>query len=115
MAAKYRSEAGIWDYTPDTAKTAGEVILLGSNSDLLGVVVADIEAGQLGALDTKNIWNFPTSIEDWEQGEAAYYDSVSGEMTRDVTDVYGGRVEKQVTSALVAVEINKSSMMPEAS
>lgn len=113
--ATYKGESGVWDYTPTSAATAGDVVLLGDNDDILGVVVADTEASQLGAIRTNGIFEFTTAVSDFSQGDACYYDSVNNVITEDVTDTYAGRVASQPTSTTVRVDINASSMMPEAS
>lgn len=113
--ANYKGESNVIDYTPTSAATAGDVVLLGTSEDLLGIVVADTEASQLGALYVKGIFEFTTAVSDFTQGDPCYYDSVNEVITEDVTDVYAGRVASQPTSTTVRVLINDSSMMPEAS
>jgi len=44
------------DYTPGTAKTAGDVVVQGN---LVGVCNVDIAANALGALSVEGVFNFP--------------------------------------------------------
>ena len=49
------SETGVWDYTPDTAKAAGDCVILGK---VIGVVSRPIAAGAKGAVNTKGVFAF---------------------------------------------------------
>jgi predicted RecA/RadA family phage recombinase len=97
-------------YTPDGADvTAGDVVVL--NSDVIGVVVADTEDGQLGALYVDGVFRFDTSAT-ITVGENAYWNATSEEITDDNTDVYAGRVTEVVSTTQLDVKIN---FKPEAS
>jgi predicted RecA/RadA family phage recombinase len=50
-----KSEAGVWDYTPSTAKVAGELVLLGK---IVGVVSRPIAANAKGAINTMGVFTF---------------------------------------------------------
>jgi predicted RecA/RadA family phage recombinase len=95
-----------WDHTPVVAKTAGDVVLLGTDSDVIGVIVADTAASALGAVSVSGVFQF-TTADTFVQGEAAYY-NVSGDViTDDATDTYAGRVAATVASGTtVLVDIN---------
>lgn len=55
--ARYKQQGSNIDYTPSTAKTAGEVVVL--STGLVGVVPTDIAANQLGALNIDGVWDLP--------------------------------------------------------
>lgn len=113
--ATFKHGAETWDYTPVAATSAGDVVLLGDNDDVLGVAVADIEAAQLGAVYVEGVFEFTTAVTDFSQGDAAYYNSSSETITETATDKYAGRVVSQPTSTTVRVSINMSSEYPSAS
>ena len=103
--ATIRGDGQRWDYTPDgAAVTAGDVVLLGTDSEIISVVVADTKDGELGAVQVAGLVDFDTS-DTLVQGDAAYYNSVSDEMTDETTDTYAGRVEEMLTN-IVRVDIN---------
>lgn len=60
-------------YTPETAKLAGDVIEIGDN--LVGVVVTEIAAGELGALELGGIWAFKKVTGAAAQGNDFYWDN----------------------------------------
>ncbi len=53
--ATFKSEPGVWDYTPSTAKTVGEVVHLGK---VVGVVCRPIAANAKGAVATRGVFTF---------------------------------------------------------
>jgi predicted RecA/RadA family phage recombinase len=53
--ATFKSKSGIWDYTPSTAKAAGDVVILGK---VVGVVCRPIAASTKGAVTTKGVFTF---------------------------------------------------------
>jgi len=71
---RYIHQGDAIDYTPDTAVTAGQVIV---RNDLLGVAKIDIPANTLGALAVVGVFDFPkatgagTAIQD---GESLFWD-----------------------------------------
>ena len=106
MSATFRYTEQVWDYTPATAKSAGDIVLLGTDTDVVGVVVADLAANELGAIRVTGACDFTTAVTDFAQGDAAYYDSVTGTITDDNTDTYAGRVTEQISSTVIRVAIN---------
>ena len=105
MSATYKHSEPVWDYTPVAAATAGDVVLLGTSEDIVGVVVSDIAAGILGAVRVSGAFEFTTE-DTLAQGDAAYYNETSGYITDDSTDTYAGRVVELVDSDTVRVAIN---------
>ena len=94
-----------WDYTPGADKTAGAVEKLGTDEDVIGVVVADVKANKLGSIAVTGVYEFPTDLTEAVQGDAAYLAS-NGKITATDTDVYAGRVVAQ-GSSVIWVSINK--------
>lgn len=104
MATAKQNSSKTWDYTPVSATTAGDVVVLGT-TDLIGVAVTDIAASKLGALYVDGVFEFPTAST-FEQGDLAYYNATGDVITDDASDVYAGRVVSQPTATTVRVEIN---------
>ena len=53
--ATLKSDAGVWDYTPSSAKAAGDVVLLGK---VVGVVCRPIAANAKGAVAVRGVFTF---------------------------------------------------------
>jgi predicted RecA/RadA family phage recombinase len=105
--ATFKYGADVWPYTPASAKTAGDVVFLGVNSDLAGVVVTDLAASQLGAVRVSGAFEFPTDETGMIQGDAAYWDGTA--VTDDTSDDYLGRVSEYITAGVITVAINLES------
>jgi predicted RecA/RadA family phage recombinase len=105
--ATFKYDAAVWPYTPRTAKTAGDVVFLGANSDLAGVVVTDLAADQLGAIRVDGAFEFPTTETGMVQGDAAYWSGTA--VTGTTSDEYLGRVSEYITAGVITVAINKES------
>jgi len=105
--ATFKYGADVWPYTPASAKTAGDVVFLGANSDLAGVVVTDLAANQLGAVRVNGAFEFPTAETGMIQGDAAYWSGTA--VTDDTSDDYLGRVSEYITAGAITVAINLES------
>ena len=77
--ALFFKDDGTVDYTPGSAVTAGDVVLIGT---VVCVAPVDIPANTLGALHTEGIYKFPKTTDVVTAGDAIYWD-VDG-------DPYGG-------------------------
>jgi predicted RecA/RadA family phage recombinase len=53
--ATLKSDSGVWDYTPATAKAVGDVVILGK---VVGVVCRPIAASTKGAIATRGVFTF---------------------------------------------------------
>ena len=53
--ATLKSDSGVWDYTPASAKSAGDVVILGK---VVGVVSRPIAANAKGAINTRGVFTF---------------------------------------------------------
>lgn len=53
--ATLKSDSGVWDYTPSSAKAAGDVVLLGK---VVGVVCRPIAANAKGSIATRGVFTF---------------------------------------------------------
>ena len=96
-----------WDYTPTGEDaTAGDVVLLGTDDDLISVVVSDTEEDELGAVAVSGVYQFVTAVTDFAQGDPAYL-AGSGAITDDTSDTYAGRVVRQYSTTRVWVDINR--------
>ncbi len=95
-----------WDYTPsgDDA-TAGGVVLLGDDNDVIGIVVADTEEDKLGAVRVTGVFDFPTDLTDTDVGTSVYLAS-SGKITETDTDTYAGRCAGAPSGGRIWVAIN---------
>ena len=71
--ATRRSEDCSIDYTPGTAKTAGDVVVIGTN--LIGIATSDIGASTLGSLAVEGIFNVPKDSSDVTNGLPLYWDA----------------------------------------
>jgi len=78
--AKFRHEGRRIDYTPVSAVSAGDVIVVGS---LVGVAVRDIAAGEKGALAIEGVFEFDKTAgsggEAFTAGQLVYWNATSGE------------------------------------
>lgn len=81
--ARYVSANYTLDYTPSTAKSAGDVVVL---SDLVAVVTHDIAANKLGAVSACGVWELPKAAVAVSQGDALYWDATAGNATTTATD-----------------------------
>lgn len=75
VMGKYKQEGEQIDYTPSSAKTAGEVVVQGG---LVGVVSSDIAADTLGSLSIGGVWELPKGTgagKDIGVGEKVYWNT----------------------------------------
>ncbi len=77
--ATYEQKGLYLDYTPSGAKSAGDVVVLGS---IVGVVPRPISANALGSIAVGGVWSVtkPTATV-IGQGDKVYYYSASGAVT----------------------------------
>lgn len=61
------------DYTPGSAKTAGDVVVIGTN--LIGITTSDIAADTLGSLAVEGIFNVPKDASAVTVGLPLYWDA----------------------------------------
>ena len=80
MGATYRQEGCAIDYTPGTAKTAGDVVV---QNGLLGVVKTDIAANALGALTIEGVFRFTKAADAVAVGQILYYDAANDRCSTD--------------------------------
>lgn len=82
MATLRQAETDVWDYTPATAKSAGDVVLLGK---VVGVVCRPIAANAKGAVAVRGVFNFPKAGGGaLVAGQVAYLDG-AGNVTGSLT------------------------------
>ena len=108
--ATLKSESGVWDYTPSTAKAAGDVVILGK---VVGVVCRPIAANAKGAVTTRGVFTFDKVTGGaLSAGAVAYLHSnlkVTG--TATTTGIAGiVAVDAAAGDTTVDVEINAGSM-----
>jgi predicted RecA/RadA family phage recombinase len=108
--ATLKSESGVWDYTPTTAKAVGDVVILGK---IVGVVCRPIAANTKGALTTDGIFTFDKVTGGaLTAGAVAYLHSnlkVTGSAT--TTGIAGlVAVDAAAGDTTVDVELNAGSM-----
>jgi len=108
--ATLKSESGVWDYTPSTAKAVGDVVILGK---VVGVVCRPIAASTKGAVTTKGVFSFDKVTGGaLTAGAVAYLHSnlkVTGSAT--TTGIAGiVAVDAAAGDTTVDVELNGGSM-----
>lgn len=69
----YRQDAGTIDHTPESAVTAGDVVVLGTR--LITIALVDIAAAALGALATSGLFGVPKVNGAVTKGAALYWDA----------------------------------------
>lgn len=70
-ATRYESEGDNIDYTPTTAVTAGDVVVLGT---IVAIAEVDIAANALGSLATKGVFKVPKITGAITVGTKLYWD-----------------------------------------
>lgn len=65
------SSAGVIDYTPSSAVTAGDVVLIGT---IPMIATVDIAANELGSLTNEGIFKVPKTSDTFTAGDAVYWD-----------------------------------------
>ncbi|MBI9017364.1 MAG: DUF2190 family protein [Phycisphaerae bacterium] len=109
--AKFVHEGKSIDYTPSSAVTAGDVIVLG---DLIGIAAIDIPADQLGALTVAGVFDLPKAVgasTAIAAGAMVYWDSADGKAkTDDETGAnkYIGKVVNSAIDADITVRVRLS-------
>lgn len=79
MAVTRYGDGNRIDYTPGSAKTAGDVVVL--SSGLIGVVDADIAANALGALAITGLFKCPKASGALVAGQIVYWDAGNANVT----------------------------------
>jgi predicted RecA/RadA family phage recombinase len=108
--ATLKSESGVWDYTPSTAKAVGDVVILGK---VVGVVCRPIAASAKGAIAVRGVFTFDKVTGGaLTAGAVAYLHSnlkVTGSAT--TTGIAGlVAVDAAAGDTTVDVELNGGSM-----
>lgn len=94
MSATFRNDGKAIDYTPGTAKTAGDVVIAGK---LIGVVKSDIAANELGSLHVCGEYDVTKKAGDVVAvGDLIYYDDGVPEAT---ISVIAGKLMGRATQA----------------
>lgn len=76
MGARFLHRGDAIDYTPATAKTAGDVVLIGS---MVAVVQRDLAANELGSAAIEGVFAFPKKAGDiFLAGEDVYWNASTG-------------------------------------
>jgi len=98
------------DYTPGTAKSAGDVVVQGS---LVGIVKHDIEANKPGALEVEGCFEFPKASGDGGMavGTLAYWDATNSVATGTSSgNQYVGKVETTAATGATSVRVQMESV-----
>ncbi len=97
------------DYTPDSAVSAGDVVVQG---ELIGVSMQDIAAGDLGALAVSGIFDFPKdtgSASAISAGAKAYWDEENEQATATAdSNVYLGKAIAAAAASDSTVRVRMS-------
>ena len=103
MGATYRQEGCAIDYTPSTAKTAGDVVV---QNGLLGVVKTDIAANALGSLTVEGVFRFTKATGAVSVGQIVYYDAANDRCSTDsAVGVPAGKVIAARASGDTTVDV----------
>lgn len=96
------------DYTPGSAVSAGDVVVLLTGS-LLGVAVKDIAANELGALAIEGVFTFPKAVLSTSAipvGTKLYWDaSAQKATTTSQSNTYIGKAILAATAAATTVRV----------
>lgn len=98
----YRQEGCAIDYTPATAKTAGDVVF---HRGLAGVVKTDIEANQLGALTVEGVFRFDKPAGAVAIGQRVFWDAANSEANTAGTGPYLGYAVAAAASGDTTVDV----------
>lgn len=91
------------DYTPGSAVSAGDVVLL---TDLLTVATHDIPANVLGAVAYNGIYELPKASGAIALGAAVYWDAGNSNITTTATsNKFAGHATKAAASGDTVVEV----------
>lgn len=91
------------DYVPSSAKSAGDVVQL---NGIIGVVVTDLEAGQLGALQVEGIVSVAKDTSTaFAAGEAVFWDVADNEANDDTGNPYMGVAVADAASSDATVKV----------
>ena len=103
MSGTYRAEGDRIDYTPDSAVSAGDIVVQNS---LIGVATRDIDASVQGALAVEGVFDVDKEEIAFAVGEDVYYDEDSGLATAS-EGVYMGKCVKAAlaTDSTVRVKL----------
>lgn len=109
MTATKKSEGKIIDYTPGSAVSAGDVVVLG---EIVAVATADIAANVLGTLDVEGVFTFPKGVLSTDAitaGAKLYWDA-SGEVvtTTASTHKVAGYAIAAAAAATATVDVKLS-------
>jgi predicted RecA/RadA family phage recombinase len=99
--AKYKSAGTTLDYTPSSAASAGDVVVLG---DLVAVVTHDIAANALGAVSHGGVYELPKGSDTIAQGDAVYWDG-SEVTTTSTSNAFAGHAAAAAASGVGVVEV----------
>lgn len=79
MAKKYIQPGEVWDHTPGVGVAADDVVVMG---EVVGVALADIGAGETGAVQVSGVWELPKlSTDVVTQGAILYWDDTNNRLT----------------------------------
>lgn len=70
MANNYVQEGKVISFTASGAKTAGQVVVVGS---LVGICLADVADGAVGELAVEGVWDVPAATAAITVGAATYW------------------------------------------
>ena len=102
-ATYYRAPGDRIDYTPDSAVSAGDVVVQGT---LLGIATSDIAASALGSLAIEGIFDFPKEEVAMTVGQDVFWDTnESVAFTPGATGQYIGKCVKVAAATAARVRV----------
>jgi predicted RecA/RadA family phage recombinase len=79
MTTNFIQPGEVIDHTPGSAVSSGDVVVMGVR---VGIALADIEAGAVGAVQVSGVFELPKlSTDVIAQGALVYWDTTPGEIT----------------------------------
>ncbi len=81
-AIQYQHEDGVIDYTPSSAVTCGDVILIGT---IPMIAQNDIAASVKGSLKNEGVWKVPKTTDTFTAGDAVYWNTTGSPVVGTVS------------------------------
>lgn len=108
MSTNFLQNGDVLDHTPSSAKTSGQVVVIGAR---IGVCLAAIAANATGPLAVKRVFTLPKlSTDVVAQGALLYWDNGNTRLTTTVgSNVLAGYATAAAGNGVATVAININS------
>lgn len=110
MEARVLHDGRAIHFIPDTAITAGSVVVLGH---LVGITKLDVAAGELGVLSLDGVYEMPKDATALSTDDFAYWDQTNRKVGANTTGtVVLGRVVSNATATDTMVQVRLEPATP---